>query len=370
MKNTVSRRFAKDQWNAKEILGVPLQPGDPLRDKATKLPTWKRLLLTNACLAVGSVISYFVRILSGSFDREINNILFWVFLIFLSVLVEGLYQINALYNKILPFEKNIRRRIAIQVATGILYAVTLRFVLYEIGEPHLHMKLDRMFLAATWFLYAIGSVMVNGIFMVNHFIGQWKISLVQAERLEKEKTQVQFDNLKNQLNPHFLFNALTALNSLIYENQSLASQFLQHLSKVYRYVLQNKEKNFVSVETELDFIQNYVFLVRTRFAEVLTINFNIDENSKDKAIVPVTLQILIENALKHNVADKDRPLSIRIETNDDYLVVSNNLQVRKLVETSNKQGLENLKSLYKFLTDKPVLIQSTETEFSVGVPLV
>ncbi|HEX8060438.1 MAG TPA: histidine kinase, partial [Cyclobacteriaceae bacterium] len=171
-------------------------------------------------------------------------------------------------------------------------------------------------------------------------------------------------------NPHFLFNALTSLNSLIFENQGLASQFLQHLSKVYRYVLQNKDKNFVSVQTELDFIGNYVFLLRTRFETALTITFNIDVQSKDKAIVPVTLQILIENALKHNVVDKDRPLSIRIDTNDDYLVVSNNLQVRKLVETSNKQGLENLKSLYAFLTDKPVQINSNETEFSVGVPLV
>jgi LytS/YehU family sensor histidine kinase len=227
-----------------------------------------------------------------------------------------------------------------------------------------------MFLAATWFLYALASVVVNGIFIIGFFIEQWKISLVRAERLEKEKTQVQFDNLKNQLNPHFLFNALTSLNSLIFENQGLASQFLQHLSKVYRYVLQNKDKNFVTVQTELDFIQNYVFLLRTRFEVALTITFRIDDHSKDKAIVPVTLQILIENALKHNIVDKDRPLSIRIETNDEYLVVSNNLQVRKLVETSNKQGLDNLKSLYAFLTDKPVRIESNEGQFSVSVPLV
>ena len=335
-----------------------------------KIPTWKRLLVTNSLIVMGSIIAYFVRSISGSFNSDVNNILFWVFLLFMMLLIEGLYQINTLLNKVLPFTVNIRRRIAIQMMSGVLFALLLRFLLYELGEPNLTVKLDRMFLASTWFLYAIGSVMVNSIFIINHFIGQWKLSLVKTERLEKEKTQVQFDNLKNQLNPHFLFNALTALNSLIYENQALASQFLQHLSKVYRYVLQNKEKNFVSIETELDFIQNYVFLVETRFASVLTITFNINDTAKDKAIVPVTLQILIENALKHNVADKGRPLSILIESNDDYLVVSNNLQPRKLVETSNKQGLENLKSLYAFLTDKPVVIKSTDTEFSVSVPLV
>jgi two-component system LytT family sensor kinase len=336
----------------------------------TKMPTWKRLLITNSFVLGGSIVAYFVRVLSGSFDPEINKVLFWVFLFFLAFLIEGLYQINALFNKILPFRENIRRRIATQMISGVALAMLLRFFLYEIGEPYLTMNLDKMFLAATWFLYAIGSVMVNSIFIINHFIGQWKMSLIQAERLEKEKTQVQFDNLKNQLNPHFLFNALTALNSLIFENQTLASHFLQHLSKVYRYVLQNKDKNFVTVQTELDFIQNYVFLVHTRFASMLSITFNVDGDSREKAIVPVTLQILIENALKHNVADKDRPLSIRIETNDEYLVVSNNLQLKKLVETSNKQGLENLKSLYSFLTDKPVLISSNDSEFSVSVPLV
>jgi hypothetical protein len=336
----------------------------------TGLPHWKRILITAALLFVGSIVAYFVRVLSGQFSRELNYILFWVFFAFMLLLIEGLFWINHALNQWLPFRTNIQRRIAVQMVSGAAYSLTLRFILYEVGEPYLTVKLDSMFLAATWFLYILASVIVNSAFFLNYFIDQWKESLVKTERLEKEKTQVQFDNLKNQLNPHFLFNALTSLNSLIFENQGLASQFLQHLSKVYRYVLQNKDKNFVTVQTELHFIQNYVFLLRTRFANALTISFRIDEHSKDKAIVPVTLQILIENALKHNVVDKDRPLSIRIETNDDYLVVSNNLQVRKLVETSNKQGLENLRSLYKFLTDKPVQIESDETQFSVGVPLV
>jgi two-component system LytT family sensor kinase len=335
-----------------------------------RMPTWKRLLITNTILVFGSFVAYWVRVVSGQFSRELNFILFWVFLGFMMCLIEGLYWINTILNKKFPFNKNVPRRIALQMVTGVAYAMTLRFFLYEIGEPYLTVKLDGMFLAATWFLYGLAAIIVNSIFILDYFIGQWRMSIVKAERLEKEKTQVQFDNLKNQLNPHFLFNALTSLNSLIFENQGLASQFLQHLSKVYRYVLQNKDKNFVTVQTELDFIENYVFLLRTRFESALTITFRINVHSKDKAIVPVTLQILIENALKHNVVDKDRPLSIRIETNDDYLVVSNNLQVRKLVETSNKQGLENLKSLYAFLTDKPVQISSNETEFSVAVPLV
>lgn len=211
---------------------------------------------------------------------------------------------------------------------------------------------------------------INLGFFTHYFINRWKDSLVVAERLEKEKSQVQFDNLKNQLNPHFLFNALTSLNGLIFENQGLASQFLQHLSKVYRYVLQNKDKNFVPLQTELDFIQNYVFLLRTRFQQALVIRLDISDGARERAIVPVTLQILIENAVKHNIADEDRPLQIEVITIGDYLVVSNNLQLRKHVDTSNKQGLENLKSLYLFLTEKPVIIGKTDDRFAVKIPLL
>jgi LytS/YehU family sensor histidine kinase len=135
-------------------------------------------------------------------------------------------------------------------------------------------------------------------------------------------------------------------------------------------VLQNKDKNFVLLSTELEFISNYVKLLETRFHGALKIQFDIHNDSKEKAIVPVTLQILIENALKHNIADREKILNIEIVTVGDYLVVSNNLQPRKNVETSNKQGLENLRSLYRFLTDKPVIVEPTDKRFFVKVPLL
>jgi LytS/YehU family sensor histidine kinase len=232
------------------------------------------------------------------------------------------------------------------------------------------LKLDPLFLASTWLLYALAVTGVNAVFFIKYFLGRWKESIVLTERLEKEKAQVQFDNLKNQLNPHFLFNALTSLNSLIFENQELASQFLQQMSKVYRYVLLNKDKNFVSLQTEIDFIRNYVFLVETRFEGALKIRFDIHQDDIDRAIVPVTLQILIENACKHNIIDREKPLNIDVLTVGDYLVVSNNLQLRRTVESSNKTGLDNLKSLYAFLTTKPVIIESLDDRFNVKVPLI
>jgi hypothetical protein len=336
---------------------------------------WKwirRVAFTYAIVVGGGLVAYVVRWSSGQFPEELNQVLFFVSIIFIGLTWECIRYLNILFDRYYPFARSVPRRIFMQVAAGLAFALLVRFVIYEYLEPFLpeSIRLDPMFLAATWVLYALASSFINLIFIMRHFFDRWKESLVTAERLEKEKAHVQFDNLKNQLNPHFLFNALTSLNSLIFDNQELASRFLQHLSKVYRYVLQHKDRNIVPLNTELDFIQNYVFLLETRFEKQVGIRFTIGDDAREKAIVPVTLQILIENAIKHNVVDKDMPLYIEIKTNNDYLVVSNNLQVRKRVETSNRQGLERLRSLYRFLTEKPVIVAQTDTQFAVSVPLI
>jgi len=328
------------------------------------------LLVTFSVILLIAGFAYLARWGSGQFSKEFNNILFFISLVLLFTSWELLRLVHNRLNKILPFEGNIALRIAVQIFVGIVVAFIVRYCIYKFGEPFLPFQLDSLFLASTWALYALAVTGVNAVFFTRYFLSRWKDSLVYAERLEKEKSQVQFDNLKNQLNPHFLFNALTSLNSLITEDPALAQQFLQQMSKVYRYVLQNKDKNFVTLATELDFIRNFVFLIETRFSNALKIQFNITETAKEKAIVPVTLQILIENALKHNVVDLQQPLIVDVFTAGDYLVVSNNLQLRNSVETSNKQGLENLKSLYGFLTDKPVIIERGEQRFSVKVPLL
>ncbi len=122
-----------------------------------------------------------------------------------------------LLNEVLPFEKGITKRIAVQLLMGAVLAVAVRFLIYNYGEPYLPIKLDSLFIASTWILYLLAASIVNCVLITRYFIDRWKDSLVMAERLEKEKANVQFDNLKNQLNPHFLFNALTSLNSLISE---------------------------------------------------------------------------------------------------------------------------------------------------------
>ena len=318
-----------------------------------------------------TLIAFIVRLSKFTqIDTELNVRITIVSFVVVAITWELLRWINRFLDKHLPFEKDVTKRVVIQLLIGGLVGLIVRFGIYFFGEPRLPFKLDELFLAATWFLYLFFPTAINLGFFTSYFLHRWKDSLVNAERLEKEKSKVQFDNLKNQLNPHFLFNALTSLNSLIFEDQALASRFLQQLSKVYRYVLQHKDKTLVNLQTELDFIDHYVSLLNTRFKTALNISFRIDESARELSIVPVTLQILIENALKHNVIDNEKPLALTITSEDHYLVVRNNVQLKRRVEESNRQGLDNLRSLYGYLTDRPVMIEDDGMFFSVRIPLL
>jgi LytS/YehU family sensor histidine kinase len=142
------------------------------------------------------------------------------------------------------------------------------------------------------------------------------------------------------------------------------------MSKVYRYILKNRDKEVVLLSEEIIFVQLYNDLQRTRFENALQINMNIDEDNYHRKIAPVTLQNLVENAIKHNTADADAPLVIDLFIEDDYLIVRNNLQRKNFVETSNKQGLGNMESLYKYLSNRTMVIEENENYFIVKIPLI
>jgi len=192
----------------------------------------------------------------------------------------------------------------------------------------------------------------------------------KAQALEKEKALVQYESLKQQLNPHFLFNSLTSLSSLIYINPQQADAFLENMSKIYRYILKNRDNELVSLEEEIRFVQTYIHLQKARFENGIVINMDVKKEQFPLRIVPVTLQNLIENAIKHNVIDEEHPLHIDIFSENGYLVLRNNLQKKNFVETSNKQGLVNLQSLYRYLSSRPIHIQEDEKYFTIKIPLI
>lgn len=189
--------------------------------------------------------------------------------------------------------------------------------------------------------------------------------------LQQENIKSQFEVLKNQVNPHFLFNSLNVLSSLIYIDKDAAAKFVRQLSKVYRYVLEYKDKETVSLHNELDFLESYIFLLKTRFAKNLVINTSIHPKYNQKRIVPMALQLLMENAIKHNVISKKKPLKIDISVNEnDYLVITNNLQKKSSVEMSSNIGIKSINKRYEYITDDKVIINKTEGDFTVKLPLV
>ena len=197
-----------------------------------------------------------------------------------------------------------------------------------------------------------------------------QVSVVQLERSKKESAEFQFEMLKSQINPHFLFNSLNTLSSLIYEDKQKASSFIRKLSEVYRRVLDTRSKYLVTLNEELEFIDSYVYLLKIRFDQKLILNIDIAEDYKERLIAPMTLQLLIENAVKHNIISEKKPLNIDIYVEDGSLAVTNKLQRKITEEKGSAIGLKNIMSRYALVTDLQVKFTENKEEFKVLVPLI
>lgn len=245
---------------------------------------------------------------------------------------------------------------------------------WQTEEAILSFTIKAPFYKTTWFLLAVGILSIGALFFLYRYrIAQREKVLMlegKAQRLEKEKVMVMYESLKQQLNPHFLFNSLTSLSGLIETDQQVAGNFLEQMSGIYRYILKNGDNETVSLKEETEFVQLYINLQQTRFKKGLLVNINVPEEYLHYKIAPVTLQNLIENAIKHNIIDVSSPLIIDIFIDGNYLVVKNNLQKKNVVETSNKKGLNQFVSLYKYLSELPVMIEETDKHFQIKIPLI
>lgn len=214
------------------------------------------------------------------------------------------------------------------------------------------------------------TIVTTVFFHAVHFYRSLQDKRVKEQKIIAGTASAKFDALKNQLDPHFLFNSLNVLTSLIEEDQDQAQKFTTSLSKVYRYVLEQKNKDLVSVDEELQFAKTYVRLLKMRFED--SIVFDIPEQcSKPEAkIVPLSLQLLLENAVKHNVVNASRPLHIKVFEADGMLMVSNNLQEKQVVKRSSGVGLRNIRQRYSILSDRKVIITKTAADFSVQLPML
>ncbi len=194
---------------------------------------------------------------------------------------------------------------------------------------------------------------------------------LENEKLRSESLQSQFESLKNQVSPHFLFNSLTALKVLVEDSPSLAKQYISHLSQVLRYTLQSNRKQLVTLGEELEFTESYFFLLKMRYDSNLTIKTEIDEHLKDYLLPPLTIQTLVENAVKHNEISKEFPLTISIQSaRNRHIVVTNKIQEKLTQEDGTGIGLTNLSKLFLLLGEDDIQIYRDNDQFKVEVPLI
>jgi sensor histidine kinase YesM len=215
------------------------------------------------------------------------------------------------------------------------------------------------------------SALVVGCVLIIRLIYQKQIVNLENETLRREALQSQFESLKNQLSPHFLFNSLTALKTLIREAPEIAQNYINNLSKALRYTLQSNEKQLVTLKEEMNFMESYLYLIRMRFDTNLSVSTNINEKYFFHLLPPLTIQTLVENAIKHNEISKQRPLTINILTSDDEsLVVWNDIQEKITEEEGTGIGLTNLSKQFQLLISKDISISNQNNQFRVEVPLI
>lgn len=242
---------------------------------------------------------------------------------------------------------------------------TLNFILggsdfsyYFVGLKEIEMK---GFISAVLIGFSLGALFF--------FYVQWTESLQREQKLAQEKLIFQYQTLKNQVNPHFLFNSLNTLSSLVRENPDLSEEFIQKLAHIYRYILNEKEKELVPLSGELNFVNDYFYLRKIRDEEKIELKIEIS-NGEEMEVLPVSLQLLVENALKHNAATRSNPLVIIIHNEGlDKLVVRNNLQKKTRLEESSGIGLKNLNERSRLILNKEIEVYNTADEFIVKLPV-
>ncbi len=213
------------------------------------------------------------------------------------------------------------------------------------------------------------NLFLNSINAIVFYNDQFRSKAVEAEKYKSLSAQANFEILSNQINPHFLFNSLNVLSSLIHKDADQADEFLHKLSDIYRYVLKNRSNEVVTFKEELDFVNDYLDLLKVRFAEALSVNMDLKGVDSSLFIPPAVLQLLVENVIKHNTISKSHPMTISIKCQDNKLTVSNEKKLKKEKKEASGIGLKNISERYKFLNEEIEIKQDAE-HFSVTLPLI
>jgi len=265
------------------------------------------------------------------------------------------------------------KRLVVTTATYLIYAFLVSYVIvfiYALINGQISMDdipWKNIASNATEPMYI--ALVFMALFTSRSWLIEWKKSALEIEQLRNEKLSSQYQSLKDQLNRHFLFNSLNVLSNLVYEDADRSAAFIQKLSKIYRYVLEAQKEELIEMNKEVEFAENYLELQKIRFEESL--QFKIEIDNQRGLLPPLSLQLLLENAIKHNIVSESDPLIINIYRKDNFLLVSNTLQAKlNQSEPSTGVGLNNIKMRYQLLSDRNMEIIQTRNEFLVKLPIL
>lgn len=247
---------------------------------------------------------------------------------------------------------------------AVVFLVSMFLHNHSFSETIIPLKLNLIY---AW----LANLLFHLIHAITFYFTQYKNKFMEAEELRKISAVSELQLIKSQINPHFLFNNLNVLSALVVKNTEEANRFIEEFSKVYRYILNNHDKELVDIKTEMSFIKPYIFLLKKRFGLGIHINIDIPNSMETFYIIPAALQMLIENAIKHNIVSKNKPLYITVSAHENNtLIISNNLQLRETVDGSSKIGLSNIIKRYWLVSGKKVLVEKNPEAFTVTLPLL
>jgi len=328
-------------------------------------------------IGVGAIIAiyFFIQQWSNGISSS-TNWAFWntfVFSASISILLYACFRFTLRQlNIYLPWASSIFKRVIVEIPLIIFIAASLMwlfslayFQLFDLG------RLTRSQLIQNSMIAVFVSLLVNAIYELLFLYKQLKNSQLEAEQLRRIQVETHFESLKNQFAPHFLFNSLNTLQALIEENPKDAGAFVHKLANYYRYVLKINEQNIVSLETELNHVTDYVFLLKCRFGNKLNVHINPpNQVIPDAKVIPLSVQLLVENAVKHNIISDSKPLNIFININPQNIQVTNAIQKRASNVISNGIGLENIRARYEMITNEKMVVTENLGQFEVQLPLI
>lgn len=333
---------------------------------------------TILCFKISTVFAIIFSAFLGD-DLNVRNVLvtFFVSCLYSFGLGFGNGFLNMQLDKKWDWLEQTNLRVYYGILVTVLYTVPIVLAInYFIFVVLQDQPLDVFFGARMiWvhLFYTVVSLGVSLFMQARSFMVKWK----QASKFEITQQKIiagtanaKFESLKNQIDPHFLFNSLNVLSSLIEENPDNAQRFTTSLSKIYRYVLEQKDKELVSVEDELSFAKTYMNLLKMRFENSLFYEMPTTAINPDARVVPLSLQLLLENTVKHNVVSEQRPLHIRIFIEGDYLAIQNDFQKKEVLQDRQGVGLQNIVNRYAIITNRKVLIEQNEKNFTVKIPIL